>query len=87
VTRAFRLALPTCRWFAACTKVAPHQVEHPTLGWVNICTDHLAWLSDAPGGGPKWVPPLVAARCDGLPEGHPYRVIAGLDAETARADS
>lgn len=54
------MTAPVCRWFAACRQPATLDVEHPTLGWVPICDQHLEWLSDQPNGGPKWVPPIVA---------------------------
>lgn len=52
-----------CRWFAKCTNPAPQQVEHPSLGWVNICDKHLAWLGPAPSPT-QFVPPLAAAVLD-----------------------
>jgi hypothetical protein len=60
-------AQPVCRWFATCTNVAPHQVQHPTLGWVNICQDHLDWLGEKPSPT-QFVPPLAAAVLDRHPE-------------------
>lgn len=54
---------PTCRWFAKCKNPAGHQVEHPTLGWVDICSVHLAWLGDHPSPT-QFVPPLAAAVLD-----------------------
>ena len=55
-----------CRWFAKCTKPAPQQVQHPSLGWVNICDDHLAWLGPDPSPT-QFVPPLAAAGLDRTP--------------------
>lgn len=57
----------TCRWFAKCTKQSSKQVEHPTLGWVNICDDHLAWLGSTPSPT-QFIPPLAAAVLDRHPE-------------------
>jgi hypothetical protein len=50
----------TCQWFALCEHEATKQVEHPTLGWVDICDDHLAWLGERPSPT-QFVPPLAAA--------------------------
>jgi hypothetical protein len=55
-----------CRWFAKCTNPAPQQVEHPALGWVNICDDHLAWLGPEPSPT-QFYPPLAAAVLDRNP--------------------
>lgn len=63
--------MSTCRWFARCDQPADKDVQHPTVGWVPICDTHLDWLSDQPNGGPKWVPPIVAARLDRLGPDHP----------------
>lgn len=49
-----------CQWFLRCENPATKDVEHPTVGWVPICDEHLDWLSDQPNGGPKWVPPIAA---------------------------
>lgn len=57
---------PICRWFAACTEPAPQQVEHPTIGWVDICDNHLAWLGDKPSPT-QFVPPLAARVLDRKP--------------------
>lgn len=54
---------PACRWFARCTEPAGHQVEHPTLGWVDICDGHLLWLGDHPSPT-QFIPPLAAAVLD-----------------------
>lgn len=51
--------IPVCMWFAACTDPAPQQVRHPTLGWVDICNAHLAWLGDKPSPT-QFIPPLAA---------------------------
>lgn len=61
---------PRCQWFVMCRKPAPFQVEHPTLGWVDICADHLTWLGDDPSPT-QFVPPLlvgVLARHPGHPQ-------------------
>ena len=50
---------PVCQWFAGCTRPAPQQVEHPTLGWVDCCDQHLAWLGTNPSPT-QFVPPLAA---------------------------
>lgn len=52
---------PICAWFAQCDQPAPFQVEHPTLGWVDICVGHLEWLGDEPSPT-QFVPPLATAR-------------------------
>lgn len=52
-----------CRWFANCHNEAARQVEHPTLGWVNTCDDHIAWLGPTPSQT-QFVPPLAAAILD-----------------------
>lgn len=52
--------MPRCRWFAKCANDAPQQVEHPTLGWVNICDAHLKWLGPNPSPT-QFIPPLAAA--------------------------
>lgn len=50
-----------CNWFLHCKELATKQVEHPTLGWVDICDKHLDWLSEDGYLNPtKCVPPLVA---------------------------
>lgn len=54
---------PRCRWFLRCTNPAGFQVEHPTLGWVDICQDHLTWLGESPSPT-QFVPPLAAAVSD-----------------------
>lgn len=48
-----------CDWFAMCTEQATSQVEHPTLGWVDICEKHLKWLGPNPSPT-QFVPPLAA---------------------------
>lgn len=55
--------MPICRWFARCKNEATNQVEHPTLGWVDICDKHLEWLGDNPSPT-MFVPPLAAAVLD-----------------------
>lgn len=54
-----RHAQPVCGWFASCTNAPTNQVSHPTLGWVDICDDHLAWLGDHPSPT-QFAPPLAA---------------------------
>lgn len=53
-----------CAWFLDCHDEAIAQVDHPTLGWVDICGKHCDWLvEDATENGPnptKMVPPLAA---------------------------
>jgi hypothetical protein len=51
--------MDTCKWFANCANGATHQVEHPTLGWVDICPDCLKWLGTDPSPT-QFVPPLAA---------------------------
>ena len=52
-----------CRWFAKCENEATKQVEHPILGWVDTCDDHIAWLGPSPSPI-QFVPPLAAAVLD-----------------------
>jgi hypothetical protein len=54
-----------CAWFLRCERPATHQVEHPTIGWVDICEDCLAWLGDSPSPT-QYVPPIVAASASRL---------------------
>jgi hypothetical protein len=54
---------PICRWFAKCKNPSNKQIEHPTLGWVNICDVHLEWLGENPSHT-QFVPPLTAAVLD-----------------------
>jgi hypothetical protein len=35
-----------CHWFLGCKDTATVDVDHPTLGWVPICQDHLTWLQE-----------------------------------------
>jgi hypothetical protein len=51
--------METCQWFAQCTSPAQFQVEHPTLGWVDICAEHVVWLGETPSPT-QFVPPLAA---------------------------
>ena len=60
-------ATPRCQWFAKCTEPAPKQVEHPKLGWVDICEKHLAWLGPNPSPT-QFIPPLAAAVLSRNPE-------------------
>ncbi len=50
-----------CQWFAECHNDSTKQVEHPTIGWVDICDEHIKWLGDKPSPT-QFVPPLVARR-------------------------
>lgn len=45
--------MDTCDWFAKCTKPMYAEVQHPTIGWVNICREHLEWLGDS------WLPSIT----------------------------
>lgn len=65
---------PRCRWFANCAEAATNQVEHPTLGWVDIGDRCLAWLGEDPSPI-QFVPPLAAAVLDRHPEA--AAIIAG----------
>ena len=49
-----------CDWFAQCFSPATKQVDHPMLGWTNICDAHLAWLKTDPQNPTYFVPPIVA---------------------------
>ena len=49
-----------CQWFANCHNPASRQVEHPTLGWVDICSAHVEWLGPNPSPT-LFVPPLAAS--------------------------
>jgi hypothetical protein len=56
------LAAPaTCGWFARCPNPADKDVEHPTLGSVPCCDEHIAWLGPNPSPT-QFVPPMVALR-------------------------
>lgn len=33
-----------CHWFLDCSNKADKDVEHPTLGWVPCCQNHINWL-------------------------------------------
>ena len=35
-----------CGWFLNCRVEAYADVEHPTLGSVPVCEDHLRWLQE-----------------------------------------
>lgn len=52
-----------CRWFAKCTETTTNQVKHPTLGWVDTCDKHIAWLGDNPSPT-QFIPPLAASVLD-----------------------
>lgn len=52
-----------CRWFAKCNNDSEKQVHHPTLGWVDICDEHLAWLGPNPSPT-QFIPPLAASVLD-----------------------
>lgn len=49
-----------CEWFLDCHDVSTATVEHPTMGDVEICARHLAWLQDD-WSPTKMVPPIAAA--------------------------
>lgn len=49
-----------CQWFLLCTNDATAQVEHPTLGWIDICETHVDWLGTAPSRT-QFIPPMAAA--------------------------
>ena len=49
----------TCQWFFNCNNEATKQVNHPRLGWVDICDHCVAWLGKNPSIT-QFVPPLVA---------------------------
>lgn len=61
-----------CGWFHDCHKEATQDVEHPTLGWVPICPDHLTWLTQDVTDGrvnpTRLVPPMAAAHARRLNE-------------------
>jgi hypothetical protein len=59
--------MPRCRWFAKCTEAATKQVEHPSLGWVDTCDRHIAWLGPHPSPT-QYIPPLAASVLDRNPE-------------------
>lgn len=48
-----------CRWFLHCQNDATSDVEHPTLGWVPTCDQHIDWLGTNPSPT-QFVPPLAA---------------------------
>lgn len=35
-----------CHWFLGCRQEAKKDIEHPTLGWVPICDEHIEWLKE-----------------------------------------
>ena len=54
-----------CGWFHGCDAPSVAVVEHPTVGDVEICAHHLAWLTEdvSADGSPnptKMVPPMAA---------------------------
>lgn len=53
------LDVPICDWFIDCENLSPQAVEHPTLGLVGCCDEHIAWLGSNPSPT-QFVPPLVA---------------------------
>lgn len=48
-----------CDWFRLCSNDSIGTVTHPTLGEVECCEDHLAWLLEGVTP-PKMIPPMVA---------------------------
>jgi hypothetical protein len=57
--------MSACEWFAQCDNESVAVVTHPTLGDVEICEPHLAWLcedlhDDGSPNPTKMVPPIVA---------------------------
>ena len=75
--------LPTCNWFLKCTNKATQQVEHPTIGWVDICDEHLVWLAEDDVPNPtKFVPPLAARHGAKIAD-----VLAQLDADLEDEDA
>ena len=38
-----------CQWFALCYAPAHRQVNHPILGWLYCCENHIAWMGDSVG--------------------------------------
>jgi hypothetical protein len=68
----------TCNWFAKCENEATSQVEHPTLGWVDICERHIDWLGENPSPT-QFVPPMAAAALNRHPEVRDMLKLAGKD--------
>jgi hypothetical protein len=59
------MELVECGWFLDCHEASTHTVEHPTLGDVEICDTHLAWLTqdlhaDGSPNPTRMVPPIAA---------------------------
>lgn len=48
-----------CEWFHNCHNPSTATVEHPTLGDVEICAEHAAWLL-GDFSPTKLLPPMVA---------------------------
>ena len=48
-----------CEWFAGCHEPSTATVDHPTLGPVEYCASHVAWLMDD-FSPTKMIPPMVA---------------------------
>lgn len=52
--------MATCDWFLMCKNESAGVVEHPTLGDVEICQEHIDWLL-TDYSPTKMVPPMAVA--------------------------
>jgi len=50
-----------CAWFIGCHNPSEGTVDHPTLGNVEICREHIDWLQND-FSPTKMVPPILAAK-------------------------
>lgn len=48
-----------CQWFHGCHNPSIGALEHPTIGWVECCEQHMVWVLDDPSPT-KMMPPMVA---------------------------
>jgi hypothetical protein len=48
-----------CEWFVGCRNESVGMVEHPTLGDVEICQEHVVWL-ETDFSPTKMIPPMAA---------------------------
>lgn len=50
-----------CAWFIGCHNPSEATVDHPTLGPVECCKEHVDWLMED-FSPTKMVPPILAAK-------------------------
>lgn len=63
-----------CAWFHGCHQPSTATVDHPTLGPVECCAEHVAWIT-TDYSPTKLVPPIAARTLARHPS------VAGLIAE------